>query len=78
MQTQCTRTEGSPALIYKCSLPANEVADVLLLCSPQVGDQLRLVPGHCDPTCNMHDWIVGVRDGVVEAVWPVLARGPGV
>ena len=41
----------------------------------KVGDRLRLVPGHCDPTCNVHDWYVGVRGGVVEAVWPVSARG---
>ena len=31
--------------------------------------------GHCDPTCNVHDWYVGVRGGVVESVWPVSARG---
>lgn len=41
----------------------------------KVGDKLRLVPGHCDPTCNVHDWYVGVRGGVVEVVWPVSARG---
>ena len=21
----------------------------------RVGEKLRLVPGHCDPTCNVHD-----------------------
>lgn len=41
----------------------------------KVGDKLRLVPGHCDPTCNVHDWYVGVRNGKVEAVWPISARG---
>lgn len=41
----------------------------------RVGDRLRLVPGHCDPTCNLHDWYVGVRDGRVECLWPVTARG---
>ncbi len=41
----------------------------------KVNDKLRLVPGHCDPTCNVHDWYVGVRDGKVEALWPVSARG---
>lgn len=41
----------------------------------KVGDKLRLVPGHCDPTCNVHDWYVGVRGGKVECVWPVSARG---
>lgn len=41
----------------------------------RVGDKLKLVPGHCDPTCNVHDWYVGVRGGKVESVWPVSARG---
>lgn len=41
----------------------------------KVNDKLKLVPGHCDPTCNVHDWYVGVRDGKVETVWPVTARG---
>ncbi|MEM9250426.1 MAG: 3-hydroxy-D-aspartate aldolase BhcC [Pseudomonadota bacterium] len=40
-----------------------------------VNEKLRLVPGHCDPTCNVHDWYVGVRGGKVEVVWPVSARG---
>ena len=40
-----------------------------------VGEKLRLVPGHCDPTANVHDWYVGVRGGKVEVVWPVSARG---
>ena len=40
-----------------------------------INEKLRLVPGHCDPTCNMHDWYVGVRNGKVETVWPVSARG---
>ena len=41
----------------------------------KVDDKLKLVPGHCDPTCNVHDWYVGVRGGIVETVWPVSARG---
>ena len=41
----------------------------------KVNEKLRLVPGHCDPTCNLHDWYVGVRNGAVETLWPVTARG---
>ena len=40
-----------------------------------IHDRLRLVPGHCDPTCNIHDWYVGIRKGRVETLWPVSARG---
>jgi len=42
---------------------------------PALGDRVRLIPGHCDPTVNLHDWYICVRDGTVEAVWPVTARG---
>ena len=41
----------------------------------KINEKLKLVPGHCDPTANVHDWYVGVRNGVVECVWPVSARG---
>lgn len=43
--------------------------------TPKVGEKLRLVPGHCDPTVDKFDWYVGVRQGRVECLWPVAARG---
>ena len=42
------------------------------------GDKVMLIPGHCDPTVNLHDWYVGVRNGRVEALWPIAARGASV
>lgn len=46
---------------------------------PAIGDTLWLIPGHCDPTVNLHDVLLGVRgglqDGVVERVIAVDARG---
>jgi 3-hydroxy-D-aspartate aldolase len=47
---------------------------------PKRGDRVLLVPGHCDPTVNLHDWYVGVRrmgsgEARVECLWPVAARG---
>jgi len=47
---------------------------------PRRGDKVCLVPGHCDPTVNLHDWYVGVRglgagEARVECLWPVAARG---
>jgi 3-hydroxy-D-aspartate aldolase len=41
----------------------------------KINEKLRLVPGHCDPTCNVHDWYVGIRNGKVETLWAVSARG---
>jgi 3-hydroxy-D-aspartate aldolase len=43
--------------------------------APKVGEKVRLVPGHCDPTVDKFDWYVGVRRGRVECLWPVAARG---
>ncbi len=40
-----------------------------------IGDHVRLIPGHCDPTVNLHDWIVVHRGDVVADVWRVDARG---
>ncbi|KNZ31370.1 MAG: alanine racemase [Methylibium sp. NZG] len=46
---------------------------------PALGDTVWLVPGHCDPTVNLHDHFAVVRggldNGIIEAVWPVDARG---
>ncbi|MEH6457285.1 MAG: 3-hydroxy-D-aspartate aldolase BhcC [Cocleimonas sp.] len=57
----------------KCSDEHGVVADPSGVL--KVNDTLKLVPGHCDPTCNVHDWYVGVRNGKVESLWPVSARG---
>lgn len=42
---------------------------------PALGDRVWLIPGHCDPTVNLYDWIVGMRGQHVECVWPIAARG---
>ena len=46
---------------------------------PALGQTLWLIPGHCDPTVNLHDRLLGVRGGlehgVVERVIGVDARG---
>jgi 3-hydroxy-D-aspartate aldolase len=43
-----------------------------------LGEKLWLIPGHCDPTVNLHDWYVGLRSGRVEALWPISARGASI
>lgn len=40
-----------------------------------INQRLRLIPGHCDPTCNLHDWYVCVRNEKAVELWPVTARG---
>ena len=41
----------------------------------RIGDKIRLVPGHCDPTVNLYDWYVAIRGNRVEQLWPITARG---
>ena len=43
--------------------------------SLRVGDFIDFIVGYGDNTLCLHDEIVGVRDGRVEAIWPVSARG---
>jgi len=40
-----------------------------------LGEKLMLIPSHCDPTVNLYDHFVCIRDGYVEALWPITARG---
>lgn len=40
-----------------------------------VGDKLDFIVGYGDNTVYQHDTLYGIRHGVVEAVWPILARG---
>ncbi|MEP7354354.1 MAG: DSD1 family PLP-dependent enzyme [Acidobacteriota bacterium] len=44
----------------------NGIAD-----KPQLGDRIRFLPPHCDPTVNLHNWIFALRGEEVEAVWPL-------
>jgi len=41
----------------------------------EVGDQVRIMPGHCDTTVNLHNVFFAVRNGTVEHVWPIEGRG---
>jgi len=46
---------------------------------PALGSTIWLIPGHCDPTVNLHDFMIGVRGGlekgVVERIIRVDTRG---
>ncbi len=41
----------------------------------RVGDRVRLIPSHIDPTINLHDVIHAHRGGRIESEWAVAARG---
>ena len=42
---------------------------------PAIGERMRLLPGYGDSTTVLHDHFIAVRDGRVERVWPLTARG---
>jgi len=42
---------------------------------PTIGEVVEVVPNHCCAVSNMVDEVYAVRDGAVEAVWPVAGRG---
>ncbi|KQW18387.1 alanine racemase [Afipia sp. Root123D2] len=65
---------GRPAVVYAKISDEHGTLEISGEGRVTVGDRLKLIPGHCDPTVNLHDWLIACRDGKVEAVWKV-ARG---
>jgi D-serine deaminase-like pyridoxal phosphate-dependent protein len=41
----------------------------------EVGDRIEFIPSHIDTTINLHDYYYAYRNGILEAIWPVEARG---
>lgn len=65
-----------PDLVY--SRPSDEHGRITLPAgdnATRIGDALKLVPGHIDPTVAKHNVIVAVRGEVVQGVWPIDAQG---
>lgn len=63
-------------------LAANDEHGILLISASEpedqsdlIGERLLLIPGHCDPTCNLYAEYAGIRNGIVECVWKIDARG---
>ena len=68
--------DGRPGVLYERASDEHGNLRVQAgVAGPVLGERIRLIPGHCDPTVNLYDWLVTVRAGRVEAVWPVTARG---
>ncbi|PSN63804.1 hypothetical protein BS50DRAFT_89041 [Corynespora cassiicola Philippines] len=41
----------------------------------RVGDRVEMIPSHIDPTINLHESYYAHRNGIIEEIWPVDARG---
>jgi D-serine deaminase-like pyridoxal phosphate-dependent protein len=66
---------GIPGAEY---LRASDEHGLIALRGPgrvSLGQKIRLIPGHCDPTVNLYDWVVCYRGDRVEAIWSIAARG---
>ena len=69
------RVEGRPgveAVDMDTDRTVFQVADGVELA---VGDQVILLPGQQDAMVSRWDRFIGIRDGMVEAVWEIEARG---
>ena len=69
------RVEGRPgvaAIDMDIDRTVFQVAEGVTL---DVGDQLTLIPGQQDAMVSRWDRFIGVRNGVVETVWDIQARG---
>ncbi len=68
--------KGRPDL---CFIKANEEHGILRMASLRrrlkVRDRLEIIPNHVCPVMNLHDEVVGIRNGRIESVWAVAARG---
>lgn len=69
------RVAGRDGLRYMAANDEHGVLEVAADACVRLGDTLLLVPAHVDPTFNLHDTLVAYRDGVVEGIWDIAARG---
>jgi D-serine deaminase-like pyridoxal phosphate-dependent protein len=65
----------TPDAVYTRASDEHGVIELTGTGTLQLGQKIRLIPGHCDPTVNLHDWLVCYREDQVEAIWPISARG---
>jgi len=62
----------------KCTIPSDEHGMVHFDEAENhfnIGEKIEIYPSHLDTTINLHDRFYVIRDGEVEAIWPILARG---
>ena len=76
------RDHGAPAILARDRLKASggSAEHGIVLYPPgeppfAIGDWLQLVPADIATAFSLHDFAFGVRDGRLETVWPISARG---
>lgn len=63
------------AVIYALSEEHGFVDFSACATQPAIGEQVSVVPNHCCVANNLFNEAIGVRDGLIEAQWSILARG---
>lgn len=43
--------------------------------TPDIGDRIEFEIGYHDQVTHLHDFLFGIRNGVIETIWPVASRG---
>lgn len=72
---------GMPEIAQDASLEFSKASDEHGIVTvvgdhrPSLGDTIKLIPGHCDPTVNLYDDLIVVQNGYVVDIWPIAARG---
>ncbi len=67
--------EGPGALFHKMNEEHGFVDMTNAERTFQIGDKVRVIPNHICVVVNLHEYVYGARNGVVEEVWRVDARG---
>jgi D-serine deaminase-like pyridoxal phosphate-dependent protein len=67
--------EYPEAVIYSLSEEHGHVDFSACSAQPEIGESVSILPNHCCVTNNLFDEIVGHRQGMVESVFSVAARG---
>ncbi|MGC8878753.1 MAG: DSD1 family PLP-dependent enzyme [Anaerolineae bacterium] len=76
-----TRDFGMPLVLeppgWKVTALAEEHGFLERLDGPPLkrGDKVKIVPNHGCTTINLHDHYYVIRRGILEAIWPIAARG---
>lgn len=66
---------GRPGWHYLKASDEHGVIELSQGVKAELGDVVMLIPGHVDPTMNLYDEIICIKDDKVHAIWPISARG---
>jgi D-serine deaminase-like pyridoxal phosphate-dependent protein len=63
--------------VVDSSLSAEHMTLALDGASPtvRIGDRFEFEIGYSDQTVHLHEQLYGIRNGLIETVWPIAARG---